>query len=363
MIALTQRQKEILHSKNGVREIKFQYDLLDKDDIYKKTLKNIISCSIDYKSLAEIKRTANISLKEDSDIDYLNDRIQPFMLVKDKDKWLKWSLGIFMLNSPTRKENDGYITRDIKCYDTSQILVQDKVTNRYFIKSGTNYIAAILDVFLSAGIIKTNIAGINKNIITDREFPIGTSKLEIINTLLKEINYYSIVADELGCFISKPYISPVDRDIEYTYKTDESSIIYNGLTETLDLFNAPNKFVVTLSNPEQKPLKSIYTNKNSDSITSTIRRGRTITEFKQVDNIADQEELDNYTKRLAENASNVYGHIEFETAVMPHHSYLDCLQLEHDNMNIKDKYIETNWRMNLKEGAKMNHKIRKVVKV
>lgn len=87
--------------------------------------------------------------------------------------------------SQSRKENDGYITRDIKCYDTSQILVQDKVTNRYFIKGGTNYIVAISDVFLSAGIIKTNITGINNNIVTDIEFSIGTSKLEIINTLLK----------------------------------------------------------------------------------------------------------------------------------------------------------------------------------
>jgi hypothetical protein len=364
LIALTQHQKDLLHSKNGLRFIEFQYDLLDKNDIYKKTLNNVIYCNIDFKSLAQIKRTAQIKLVEqDNDIDYLNDRIQPFMVVKDGDKYFKWSLGVFMLNSPTRKEDNGLIYREIKCYDTSQVLVQDKVTNRYFIKKGTNYTTAILDVLLSAGIIKVNIVGTNKKLATDREFPVGTTKLKIINTLLKEINYYSIVADEQGYFVSKPYVLPSDRQPEYIYKTNQDSIIHNGSTETLDLFNVPNKFVVTLSNPEQTPLKSVYTNKSTESITSTARRGRTITDFRQVDNIADQEALDNYTKRLAENASNVYGYLDFETAIMPHHSYLDCLEVEHDFLGVKDKYIETNWSMQLHEGARMKHKIRKVVEV
>lgn len=39
----------------------------------------------------------------------------------------------------------------------------------------------------------------------------GTSKLEIINTLLDSINYYSIRVDEEGIFISSPYVVPTDK--------------------------------------------------------------------------------------------------------------------------------------------------------
>lgn len=82
-----------------------------------------------------------------------------------------------------------------------------------------------------------------------------------------------------------------------------------------------------------------------------------------MDNIADQDALDNYAKGLAENASNVYGYLDFETAIIPHHSYLDCLEVGNDFLGVKDKYIETNWSMQLHEGAGMKHKVRKVVKV
>ncbi len=361
MIVLTQHEKDLLHSKNGLREIKFQYDLLDMDDNYKKTLKNVISCSIDYKSLAEIKRTATIQLQEDSDIDYLNDKIQPFMMIKNGEKWLKWSLGIFMLNSPTRNDSKGVVIRDIKAYDMSQILVQDKVTNRYPIKKNTNYITAISDVLLSAGVTKVKLTNTSKTLQTDREFPIGTTKLSIINSLLEEINYTSVTVDEVGYFVSNPYISPSDRLVDYEYKTDATSIIFNGLTETLDLFNVPNQFVAVLSNPEQEVLKSIYINDNPKSVTSIASRERVITDYRKVNNIADQQELDTYIKMIAENASNVYGYAEFETAIMPHHGCLNCIQLDYTSMDIKDKYIETNWSMQLKEGARMKHKVRRVV--
>jgi hypothetical protein len=48
---------------------------------------------------------------------------------------------------------------------------------------------------------------------------------------------------------------------------------------------------------------------------------------------------------------------------MPHHSYLDTLQLEYSPLKIFGKYTEIGWLMKLKSGTLMNHTARKVITV
>ena len=77
----------------------------------------------------------------------------------------------------------------------------------------------------------------NARIKTDREFEIGTSKLEAVNYLLKEINYTSVWVDQIGNITSNPYVLPNDRLVEYTYKNNEMSmIIPDTSVEEIDLF-------------------------------------------------------------------------------------------------------------------------------
>ena len=351
---------DVLQMKTGSRQIKFRYDLLDKNDNYKKTLTTVIDGEVSMSAFADIKRTARFTVKDDNEIDWLNDRIQPFFMLKLGMDWLEWPLGVFILSSPKKTDNV-IVTREVEAYDLSQILIDDKFADRYAINAGTNYITAIKALLQGAGITKINIAATDKVLSTAREFEIGTTKLSAINKLFSEINYTQIIVDEYGYFVSSPYRSPTDRVSEYTYKDDNMSILANGMTEELDLFNVPNKWVVVLSNPELEPLSSVYTNDNPDSITSTVSRGRTIVDFREVDNIADQESLDAYVQRIANDASQVYGYINFETAIMPHHSYSDVMNLEYSKLGIVGKYSETNWTLPLQAGAMMQHQVRKVV--
>lgn len=358
---------DMLHGKTGPRVIKFRYDLLDRNDNKKETLTGVVSGEVRMNSLAkDIKRVANFTIREESsiNIDWLNDRIQPFCCFKMPDgNWVEWSLGIFLLSSPTRRESYGQVYRDIEAYDGLQILLDDKFDTRYIITAGTNYIDAIKAILNSAGIYKINITSTVSTTRIDKEYEIGTSKLEVINELLKEINYTSLWVDENGYYTAKPYGLPYQQTPEYTYKDDDISIMYPEVEEELDLFNVPNKWVVVASNPNSVPLTSVYTNTNPNSITSTVNRGRTIVDFRQIDDIASQSDLDNYTQRIAYNASQVYGHITFKTAIMPFHSFSDILQIKYSPLNILDKYQETSWTIPLETGAQMEHVARRVVQI
>lgn len=354
---------DALHGKYGQRHIKFRYDLLDKNDQKKGELDNVLGGEVSMASLDSIKRTARFKIKDKGDINWLTDRIQPFALLRMRDgKYIEFPLGIFLLSSPTRKDENNSVYRDIEAYDGLLILRDDKFDVRYTVPAGANYRQAVIDILSSAGITKHNIEQTDKVLPVDMEFAPGTEKLEAINALLQAINYTPLYVDVYGYFTSMTYRSPSIRAAEYTYRDDELSIIYAGMEEELDLFNVPNKWVVVCSNAEQS-LMSSYTNNNPNSPTSTVNRGRTIVDYRKVTDIADQQSLDAYVQRIAFEASQVYGKLTFETALNPLHDYMDVLQIEYSPLGISGKYSETSWTMPLQAGARMRHEVRKVVSI
>lgn len=349
---------------DGVRHLSFRYDLLTSADRKIKALTTVESGSVSLSAYADIKRTAKFTIKEDTSINYLSDRIQPFARLEMPDGgYAEWSQGIFLLSSPQRKERNGEIYREIEAYDGLQVLLDDKFEDRYSIGVATNYVTAIKTILTGAGITKANIAPSTKTLPSAREFEPGTSKLTAINALLSSLNYVPMYVDENGFYTSMGYVSPSLRSVEYTYAVGEQSVIHNGLTDSIDLFSVPNKFVIYTSNADTASLRSVYTNDSATSPLSTVSRGRTITDFRQIEDIADQTTLDDYVERIAFEASQVYGYVDFETAIMPFHGVLDVIRLEVPALNIYEKFTETDWSYTLKAGSRMKHKARKVVNI
>lgn len=358
---------DVLHGRSGSRGIvKFRCDLLNREEIRIGELA-VESGSVRMDSLAEIKRTARFTITEQEaqDIDWLSDRIRPvFCLQMPDGNWIEWSLGIFIPSSPERQIDGRRVVRDVEAYDASLILVEDKFTDRYLIPAGTRYTSAVVGILNEAGIRKIDIVEHPGELAADKEFEIGTSKLTVVNELLAAINYTSIWVNERGYFTSKPYQLPSDREVDYEYRTDDISIIHPGATEELDLFSVPNRWVRYVSNPDvDTVLRSEYTNNLPASPTSVARRGRVITDAEAVDDIADQETLDAYVRRIAYQASQVYGHLEFSTAVMPHHSFYDCLYIEHKGLGVSSKYMESSWELPLQADGTMTHSCRKVIRI
>lgn len=357
-----------LHGRSGSRgKVTFRYDLLSKDDVKLGELQAQPG-RVAMNSLAEIKRTAvfQVTEGEGKDIDWLSDRIRPVFCLKMPDGGtVEWPLGVFILSSPTRKDENRKVKRSIEAYDSSLILKEDKFTDRYKIDAGTKYTTAIIDILNNAGVWKTNIIDHLGTLATDREFEIGTEKLFAVNELLAAINYTSLWVDENGYFVAQPYALPSNRDPEYEYRTNDLSIIHpDSGVEELDLFGVANMWVRYVSNPDRAViLRSEYVNDLSTSPTSTINRGRTTVDIDSVEDIYDQVTLDDYVKRIAYNANQIYGKFEFATALMPHHSYYNCLFVEYDPLGISHKYMESSWTMDLHANGVMTHSCRRVIQI
>ncbi|MBL5776987.1 hypothetical protein HV436_01375 [Bacillus sporothermodurans] len=298
-------------------------------------------------------------------VDWLNDRIQPYVLFQMPDGgWVEFPLGIFIPSTPTKKDSFGRIVREVEAYDGLVVLDQDKFTSRTAYTAGTAYESVVNDILRGAGITKIKITfPVGKTLATTKEFEIGTSKLQAVNDLLTEINFVPLWVDVNGYYVSYPYETPDNKRVDYLYTDRELSIIFEGAEEELDLFEVPNSWVVTVSNPEAEPIVSTKVNDSPDSPTSTVSRGRTIVDAREVDDMADQASLDAYVERIAFEASQVYGSIKFRTPLMPFHENYDVLGLQYAPLGIDGKYAEMNWNMKLEAGGQMEHVVRKVVSI
>jgi len=376
----------------GIRKIKFKFELYNGRGEFKKDLSNILSFKISHNYFSQIKTTARISMIEDKDIDYINDVIRPKVLISYYDKptvredkevvflnmvhpveaevinegeygdWEEYPLGHFFLSSPKREDKLGSVIRDIEAYDISLTLAEDKITERKVIREGSRYIKEISDIIQNAGIRRFFIES-DVDVLTKRtiEYEPGTSLLTIVNDLLGQIGNTPLYMDNIGVLNSFKYVNPAEREPTIKY-SGEDSLVLVGAEEELDIFNVPNVFTVAISNPDEEPITRTVVNDDPSNPLSTVRRGRRIVDFRTVEDMSNEDSLERYVVRIANEANTQYGAIKFRTPIVLGHWYSEVIELKYPPLGIEGTYLESGWEMDLKVGGEMTHTLRKVIR-
>lgn len=284
----------------------------------------------------------------------MSDRVKIYMTLNAVD----YALGVFLLCSPSRNIDEiGFVSREVDCYSTLQILLDECITERYTIAAGTNVVNEVIRLI---GPYAYSITASIKVLLTAKTYEIGTSKLVIINELLAIINYTSLYTDVNGTYKATPYVLPQDRTDYVVIEDNLVGLIKTEMTEELDLFNVPNVFVrYTNDINVNPPLSYTWTNSNTNSITSTVNRGRSIVNAEAVE-ATSYDDLVAITKKYADEANSVYSHLNFEMAIKSTLDfYLPCLWIKANDIN--DKYIAYNIEFTCGVGEQMKIKARKVV--
>ena len=360
----TYTHSDVLKMLQTDRTINFRYELLDKNEIKLKDLENV-SGSIRFDSSQEIMGTASFTIKEIGGVDLktVDLRIRPFFRLKSPTGWLEYPLGTYIMSSPERSRQGGVVMQQVDCYDYGTILKEDKITTRMFVAIGTNYVTLVRSIITAAGIKKTDIETSVLAVSKALEFEIGTSKLDIVNSLLTAINYEPLHFDNRGYAVSRRYIEPLNRRTEQEYQTNNRSVIKSGARQSVDIYNVPNIFVRYTNDPDGEELRGQYINDSVASPISTVSRGRNVVDIESVDDVADQATLNDLVRRIAIEKSQTYDAITLPTALMPHHSYRDCVFVGEQGLGVGNKYIEYAWEMNLAVGGTMTHTLKRVVKL
>jgi hypothetical protein len=355
--------QQALQGRTGPRRLTFDFQRLNATNGYMGPLHNVEAGTVTLDGPAEVHRSASFTIVEGDTINYLTDRIKPYVRLTMPDGGqVSWPQGVFLLSSPDRELAPiGGVTRTVAAYDQTVILQGDLIGDRYSVAAGTRYTDAITAAVAGYG-FAANVTTSTKTLPVAIDWAGGTSKLTIVNDLLAAINYAAAWFDEDGTFQAVPYVLPDTVVPGYVYATDSTSVIVGNIGHSLDLFNVPNKWVLVVSEPDRAVLTSTYTNTVASSPTSTVSRGRTITKYDTGQTAPDQGTLDGLAARMAFEDSQVYEAVTFTTALMPFHSDLDVLGVSVDGLALGSvKFQEVGWSMDLRVGGTMTHSVRRTV--
>lgn len=339
--------------------ISFRYELI-RDNINIMDIKAGDGGQISCDMTAAIKRSISCNLYLPEEANMLTDEVR-VSIVKDG---VENHLGIFTITTlPKNVSKEGVISYNCEGYDRTYYVQRKRLESRSdaYIASGTLYTEAIEQLLVDCGIKDILIDPSELAISIDREdWDVGTSYLDIVNTLLNEINYNSLWFDEEGNARSEAYTSIAEKDVDFEYLSGRNSIILREHTLEDDYFSAYNVFTVGVSNPADEPVYATAVNSSIQSKISTVYRGRIMSPVEMLDSVSDLETLQQYANNLV-----LKSRISNETAVIKTE-----IEAGHDIGNIiaiqlpelSGKFEETYWSIPLQVGL-MEHKIRRAVYV
>lgn len=349
--------QKALHAAYGSRRIYYRYDRLDA---HKVTLGALYaedgSIKLDYN--ADIMRTGRFTIRDDPAVNWQAELLRPwFGLIMPDGGRAEWPLGLFYM--PTApKTGSRHVYREIEAYDTTTILWDDQVTSRYQIPKGSKYTAALSAIFASVGVFDAIIEPSESVTQTALEWEAGTAKGEIVQQLLTADNYEPLMADAWGRWRCRKYKDPRARRAEYNYTAGELSVMLPDPTVDDDLFHLPNVFVGVVSRPDRPALSFTYEITDPKSPLAAVNRGgRHVTETKIYEDAASAIALEADVRRRASQASSYFSSLKFSTAPMPHHAAGDVLWIE--DGDIRGKYQEMKWSLDLRAGSEMKHEVQK----
>lgn len=341
--------------------LNFKFEILRKNVVYKQ-VKAEASGEITCDASAAIKRSISCTLELPEDVNMLTDELKVTQILDGVES----SLGVFMVTTiPRRVSEEGRITYNVEGYDRTYRVYRRRLEKRSdaFISAGTKYIDAINGLLLACGIENSLIENSQLTLSSDREdWDIGTSYLDIINTLLDEMNYNSLWFDSEGNARAETYESPITKPVDFDYRAGKKSIVLRQHSAEEDYYDAYNVFIVGVSAMETGA-ESIYVraeNNDIDSKISTVYRGRIMAPVVMLDSVADEQTAQKYADNLVFKSRISSESATIETAIEPGHEVRDIVSL--DIPELKGKFEEVGWTIPLTVGL-MTHKLRRAIYV
>lgn len=309
-------------------------------------------------SSADIKTSLSGTFLNNDEVNWLSDEIRVEMIIDG----VVYLLGVYLPATVTFN-SDGITDQvDIEAYDRCWIVQDNKTESLIYFQAGTNYLTAINQLLAHCGIALVTVTPNLATMAEDREdWPVGTSYLEIINQLLSEINYKQLWFDKSGTAVLEPISVPTANNISHTMdNSNVKSMMLPKISRETDVYSAPNVFICICSNADKNaPMTAVSENTNPQSPLSIARRGRRIATVFQVNNIADQAELQAYADTLRNNSMISGETIGITTGLLPDYGVADVVGLIYDGLT--DVCIDKAWDMTLDVGGEMTHTLERVV--
>jgi hypothetical protein len=352
------------------RKETFYYELLKYDEEiedYKVVdlLKNVSYASINHDFDRNVigQLDLQITSQDMIDFEYLKDMIRPWIIINDE---YYYCLGTYYLNSNNNSFGDGFINKNITCFDRLITLNDDKLEFSYVAEKDDNIIDLVKNLIETMGNgFNYNIPNSDANLTENLNYEIGRSKLFIINSLLNMANYKQLYCNAFGVFCSEEW--NIDYNILFNFKNDFLGLYLPEFNYNINFSDIYNKVVININTAleGEENLISILTMEDLEMENhpfSYTNIGRYITKYIESEAVT-QEYIDLRAKREMYKMLEIENSINFKHPFVGLPIYGDGFIFENDKIeNIDNRCLINNFTYNLKAGSMYNTYMKGLIK-
>jgi len=199
-----------------------------------------VSLTFDNDESGKLTSGGSLSLADEGqEIDWLNARCQPWAEVNGQ----AWPLGVYLMSAPTVQHDSTGRTWEVTLKDKLAILDADWVPETYSVPVTTTITGAIRQVISDAGEANHSITPDPRYLTAPMTWPPNTSRLTIVQDLLKTLNYAPLWVDGWGSYIGEPYVDPKNRSVDEVFEEGANAIHLPSFQVTQDVASIPNRLI------------------------------------------------------------------------------------------------------------------------
>lgn len=341
---------------NAVNTIRFRYSVW-RDGAYLRDLSPYGAGMLTHEAASELQDSLQVTFLAYSGVDFVTDQLWVECTVNGET----YPLGRYAVTTEQPARRGGVDVVQIEAYSILWYLKQTKTETVREWAAGTLYTAIIGELLTEAGLTDYDIEASEEELATDRaDWDMGTEYIEIINDLLREINYNPIFADFDGVIRATRYVAPSLGTVTHEYQEGRDSVIAADYETEADRFDRANVFIVICDNPELgEVLRAEAVNADPSSPYSTVTLGRRIPRIERVNNTPSVTALQDTADRLRAESLQTTETVEIVTAILPDHGANETLLVNVGG--ITGIYRETGFEITLSAAGQMRHKAVRVI--
>lgn len=344
----------------GHRNEKWRWDILTLTEAPGGQLDGVEDGTLEFNVNNTIRGGGNLTWSGKEEPEWSKILLQPWYILQTKEGEIGWPRGVFIPAAPVDSHTDTGKTVDVELYDKLLILDQDKVDKTYTVTKGTHVVTAIRILLASAGQDRHAIEDKTDTLRSPMVWPAGTSKLAIVNELLKSINYFSLWCDGYGVYQGRPYQAASARPVVRRFIDDADSIFGPDFAHDRDMFNIPNKVIqVGRGDGDTEGLVAVATNEDPRSPYSYQARGRWIVHVDTDVEATSQGVLDGIADRRMAELSQTASAVDFDHAHVPL-ELNDIVEFQRGDRGLKIRAAVQSMTISTATGDLVQTKIREV---
>lgn len=305
---------------NDSRKARWRVRLLtQKEATVRSDLDGVAGGVIDWGVDEEIRSAGNLDLLITSytkSIDWAKHRIGIDYILSYKGVEITTPCGIYIPSAPKRDMSATGAAIDLEFYDKMIILRQDALRSTKSFAKNSLITDAVRWLLTSTGETNVAITPSTKKFTSNRVYPAGTAKLEIVQKLLEDLGYFSLWCDGRGQYQCHPYKTPKERGVTYTFSDGGTSIHSAEWELDQDGFDVPNR-VVGIGRQPGKGKAKVAVVEDMDSRWGFNARGRWITRVEKDLEENTQAKLNTKVNLLLRESQDVHDKITIQHGFLP----------------------------------------------